>query len=167
MINIGIYPGTFDPIHAGHIAFAREALRQNNLHQVVFLPEPKPRTKLNVSPIEMRCALIQSTVATYDQLDLLQLSSDTFSTENSLDEILEHFHYPQLSLLIGSDVAKTLPSWSDLDRLLEACNLVVGLRGNDTQEQITKTLEGLSIRSVSFVSTPMRNVSSAQLREMK
>ncbi|HEU5121705.1 MAG TPA: adenylyltransferase/cytidyltransferase family protein, partial [Candidatus Saccharimonadales bacterium] len=68
MRRIGIYSGTFDPVHYGHIAFAASAIRACNLDEVVFLPEPQPRYKAGVTDIAHRLALL--TMATAAQSNL-------------------------------------------------------------------------------------------------
>jgi cytidyltransferase-like protein len=50
MKHIGIYPGSFDPVHEGHFAFAKAALETGRLDTVIFLPEMKPRGKPQVTP---------------------------------------------------------------------------------------------------------------------
>ena len=47
--SVGIYSGTFDPVHTGHVAFALEAAQVANLQKVVFLPEETPREKTPTS----------------------------------------------------------------------------------------------------------------------
>ena len=51
MARIGIYAGTFDPVHAGHVAFALQSLEAAKLDRVYFLPERRPRGKRQVKNI--------------------------------------------------------------------------------------------------------------------
>jgi nicotinate-nucleotide adenylyltransferase len=51
MKKIGIFAGTFDPIHEGHVAFAQAVLADLSLDKIYFLPERQPRRKTNVGKI--------------------------------------------------------------------------------------------------------------------
>ena len=164
MNKVGIYPGTFDPIHSGHVAFALESVAKCSLDSVVLLPEPSPRGKQNVTGIEQRVDQIKVVIENFNKLKLLLLSSNQFSTTNSLAELQDYFPEARLSLLIGSDVALTLAGWNNVEKLLEVCDLIVGMRHNDSSEYIKKTLADLSTQKLTFVNTSRPHVSSSKFR---
>ena len=63
--RIGIFAGTFDPVHKGHISFALQAIEAAGLDEVVFLPEPRPRHKQSVTDQSHRIAMINLAIKAY------------------------------------------------------------------------------------------------------
>jgi nicotinate-nucleotide adenylyltransferase len=168
--RIGIYPGTFDPIHQGHVSFASQALKECSLDQVVFLPEPAPREKHSVSTITERTALINEAIKDTQKLSLFNPSSTQFTVRDTLPELLSHFGDAELTFLVGSDIIRTFPyRWHDLDILLSDVSLAIGMRTDDTKDDIVsiiKQLEdqyNLPIR-YTFISTPDSHRASSHVR---
>ena len=165
MSKIGIYPGTFDPIHVGHIEFAKKAIEVCDLEKVAFLPEPDPRAKQSVSSLASRIELIDESIGSYKDLSILQLTSTQFSTDNSLSEIQSHFADHQLALLIGSDVALGLDKWQNVELLLASCNLIIGMRNSDNKNSIKRLVETLTTKQPIFIETDYPAVSSSQYKD--
>ncbi|HSX00592.1 MAG TPA: adenylyltransferase/cytidyltransferase family protein, partial [Patescibacteria group bacterium] len=82
--TIGIYSGTFDPIHVGHIAFAKEVARELTLDTVIFLPEQRPRGKQRVTDIHHRVELIKQSIQNDNQLQILSLPMQQFTVAETL-----------------------------------------------------------------------------------
>lgn len=143
MHTVGIYPGTFDPVHAGHIAFALEAERLCRLDEVVFLPEHLPRGKRTVTSLADRVTLLRSNL-THEGLKVTELGSRQFTVKDTLPEILRLFPGSELTLLVGSDVVQTsLHRWEDLATLLSHVSLAIGMRGNDPPDAVHRTMRSL------------------------
>ena len=143
MPSIGIYPGTFDPIHKGHLSFALETIKLCKLDQVIFLPERLPRSKVRVSPIVQRVQQIKSTIQHYPILDVELLESSPFSIYETLPEIQKLFANNKLTLLIGSDIALHLHKWDGIAALLKACDIAVGMRSDQSEAEVRQLLEKL------------------------
>jgi nicotinate-nucleotide adenylyltransferase len=167
---IGIYSGTFDPIHQGHIAFARESMRLCALDQVVFLPESLPREKPVVTPIQQRIQVISKILDTEKDMSVVRLSSKQFSTDTTLPELYKLFDNAAFTLLIGSDVVRTLPyRWKDLDVLLSSVKFAIGMRSGDSVEEIVEILDQLkktySLKiHYTLVDTPHAHLASTHIR---
>lgn len=161
-MTIGIFPGTFDPAHEGHIAFALAAGRGGGLDRVIFLPEHSPRGKTGVSPLPQRLSQIKQLVEKHPSLEVAALDSRQFTVAETLPELRRLFA-GELTLLIGSDVAHTLHLWPNLGALLDEMKLAVGLRGEHTANEIEQLIVKLGAE-YSIIQTPHRNVSSSQIR---
>lgn len=126
--RIGIYAGTFNPVHAGHIAFALQAIKEADLDQVVFLPERHPRHKTGVEHFGHRVAMLNRAVRPYANMAVLELVEKHFSVLKTLPQLQALFPDAQLVMLMGSDTALSVPHWSHAKQLLDVAELVVGVR---------------------------------------
>src|SRR3569623_1388715 len=115
--RVGIYAGTFDPVHAGHISFALQALEAAQLDQVCFLPERKPRGKEGVEHFGHRVAMLRRAIKPYRQFSIIELVDISFSVEQALPELQRLFPQAQLVFLFGSDVVTNVPQWPHADKL--------------------------------------------------
>lgn len=168
--NIGIYSGTFDPIHPGHIAFAEEAMRACELDEVVFLPEQNPRGKDGVTDMVHRVALIERATAAIAGLRVVQLASEQFTVQQTLPELRQAFKGSHMTFLVGSDVARTfLYRWEGLDVLLREAALAIGLRSSDSPGEIGAIMRQISqdysvAVDYTLVSTPEAGMASSHIR---
>lgn len=163
MRNIGIYSGTFDPIHPGHIALADEARRLHNLDIVVFMPEPSPRYKPTVTPIAVRAEQLMNALASTPH-EVYVSTSSQFKVTDTLAELRELYPDDQLSFIIGSDIVATLSSWPESDQLLSNHQLIVGMRSRDDREVIEQILRGLNA-DYAIVNTSYAHYASSQFRQ--
>jgi nicotinate-nucleotide adenylyltransferase len=69
--RIGIYSGTFDPVHSGHISFALQSLKAAKLDKVYFLPERRPRNKQQVEHFGHRVAMLKRAIKPYPEFNVL------------------------------------------------------------------------------------------------
>jgi len=166
----GIYSGTFDPIHPGHIAFAEEAMRVCGLDEVIFVPEQKPRGKEYVTDILHRIALIERATEAIAGLQVMRLASEQFTVEQTLPELHKAFGDSNLTLLVGSDIARTfLYRWEGLDTLLADVSLAIGMRSNDSSDEITNIMSQLerdycNLIDYTLISTQDADIASSQIR---
>src|SRR4051812_2046291 len=126
--RIGIYAGTFDPVHAGHLTFALQALEAAKLDKVYFMPERRPRGKQHVEHFGHRVAMLRRAVRPYPQFDVLEMVDVSFSAERTLPALKNQFQDAQLVFLFGSDIIPGLQGWPSSGRFLKDNELVVGLR---------------------------------------
>lgn len=168
--RIGIYPGTFDPVHQGHIAFAEETLLHCHLDRVIFIPETSPRGKLHVTALSARLELLRRTLRESATLETLHIISSPFTVTHTLPELQQLFPQAELTLLIGSDIIPTFDHrWEGLDELFKTMPLAIGLRAGDTKEMIQDILSrheherATSIRHT-LIQTPHAHVSSSAIR---
>lgn len=168
--RVGIYPGTFDPIHMGHLAFAREALRVCELDKVIFLPEPKPRGKNDVTDISHRIALIEQTILDLTGFRILSLLSEQFTVKETLPELRNVLRDTQLTFLLGSDIVRTFQyRWEGLEVLFNEVSFAIGLRTDDDPEEITEIMKVLAQEyntTINYVliDTAYADVASSKIR---
>ncbi len=140
-MKIGIYPGAFDPVHDGHLAFAEAAIAQFGLDRVYFLPEPTPRHKQGVKALEHRTRMVQLAISDNPQLGVIVLDQNRFTILDTWPRITARFKNAQLFMLLGSDVAQRLASWPHFEVLIEtAPTFIIALR-SQTKIQVTDMLQ--------------------------
>lgn len=131
MARIGIYSGSFDPVHKGHVTFALDAINSARLDRVYFAPEAKPRSKPGITHAAHRLAMIRLSVRLHRNLDLLDLPDKYFSANTTLPRLKQVFPDDELLLLVGSDVLEHMHNWPGVEFLLKHMGLVVAVRGQD------------------------------------
>jgi nicotinate-nucleotide adenylyltransferase len=140
--RVGIYSGSFDPVHAGHIAFALQAIEQAKLDKVFFLPELRPRHKQVVEQYGQRVAMLRRASKPHAKLEVLELEDVSFTMERTLPKLQKRFTGQKLVFLFGSDVVQQLPTWSKTDNLLKSSELVVGVREGSMLEHVRQDIAG-------------------------
>lgn len=128
MLRVGVYAGAFDPIHDGHVDFARQAAKDAGLDKVYFLVEPRPRHKQGVKAFEHRLRMVELAIAPYPSLGLIILEQARFSVHDTWPRIQARFAGAHVSMLMGEDVFMRLSHWPRIDELVHEVDFVVGLR---------------------------------------
>lgn len=125
----GIFGGTFDPVHFGHLRVASEAKERLGLENLRFLPAgTPPHRPAPLAPAEHRLAMLQRALSGHDDLwaDDREVRRAGFSyTVDTLREIrLEEGDVPLL-LIIGQDAANSLDSWHRWHELFDLAHIVI------------------------------------------
>jgi nicotinate (nicotinamide) nucleotide adenylyltransferase len=164
--RIGIYAGTFDPVHGGHVTFALQSLKAAKLDKVYFLPERRPRQKHHVEHFGHRVAMLNRAVKPYPEFGVLELVDISFNVERTLPKLQQLFENAELVFLFGSDIIAGLSEWPKVDLLLKH-ELVVGLRFHDDRDGIHGLIEDLPVQppAVTIFDSFAPKVSSGQVRQ--
>ncbi len=170
--HIGIYSGSFDPIHKGHLAFANETLISCRLDEVIFLPEESPRNKPNITNINDRIDLITHAVATHPKFSIIQLPSSQFTVSATLPLLRNMFIGAEFTFLVGSDIIQKLSLWPNLDTLLQSASLAVGMRSGAKTQDIKSALATIEKQynltiNYTLVYTDHSHLASSHLRKSK
>ena len=165
--KIGIYAGTFDPVHAGHITFAIQSLSAAGLNKVYFLPERRPRQKKGVEHFAHRVAMLKSALKPYPEFEVMEMVDISFSSEYTLPRLKSQLPDVELVYLFGSDVVKGMDQWPGVAGLLKNTELVIGLRFQDDRDAIHKTIEGWKTqpKAVTVINSFAPKVSSGKVRQ--
>lgn len=132
MNPIGVFGGTFDPIHYGHLRTGYELLRKLRLSEVRFLPcgQP-PHRDPPVADAAQRLAMVQMATAGQPGFIVddreLHREGPSYSVDTLIDLRAEYPHY-SLCLIVGMDAFLGLPKWYQWRRVLELAHVVVAHR---------------------------------------
>jgi len=132
MKPIGIFGGTFDPIHLAHLRSALELMEQLELAQVRFIPSARPphRPPTWLSA-QQRLRLLQAAVAEQPGfiVDSCELEREGVSyTVDTLLKLRDEFAKTPLCLLLGGDAFAMLTTWSRWEQIFELAHVVVARR---------------------------------------
>ena len=128
-MKLGIFGGTFNPIHFGHLRSAEEALELAGLDRVIFIPSGNPSLKTeNIAPAEHRYAMARLATIKNPRFELLDLECKTRQksyTANTLEKL--HDLYPDASLyfMLGIDAFLDIPNWYRPERLLSLAHFLI------------------------------------------
>ncbi len=129
--RIGLFGGTFDPIHIGHLILAEEARAQLALNCVYFIPAAAPPHKQHrqLSPAEDRVRMAELATAEADYFRVSRVDVDRPGPHYTAEtiQLMRQQVGPaaQLFFLMGLDSLRDLPTWREPAWLLEHCTLVV------------------------------------------
>lgn len=137
MTRVGIFGGTFDPIHVGHLAVASAAAHGLRLDQVLFVVAHRPWQKVGTRQIAdsaLRLAMVEAATADRDDLVASSIEIDrggSSYTVDTVEELRRRMPEAELVLVVGSDVVADLNTWHRHDELREMVTLGVVDRPGD------------------------------------
>lgn len=163
MKRLGVFGGTFDPPHVGHLVTAINVLYELHLDRVFFVVanDPWQKAGLPVSPALDRLAMVEAAVADIEGLEASRIEIDRGGPSYTADTLAElHLQEPdsELHLIMGSDAANLLSTWERADQLRDLATLVVV---NRPGALATVVPEGWRVEQVEV---PRLEVSSTDLR---
>jgi nicotinate-nucleotide adenylyltransferase len=120
MLNsrIGLFGGTFDPPHLGHLILASEAGYQFKLSKLLWMLTPDPPHKQGqlVTPVEHRIAMVQECVSGSSLFELSRMELERpgpHYTVDTVNQILQQEPGCEIVLLLGGDSLRDLPTWKN------------------------------------------------------
>jgi nicotinate-nucleotide adenylyltransferase len=169
-MRIGVFGGTFDPIHVGHLVAAVNARHALGLDQVLFVVANEPWQKVGdrpVSPAADRLALVGAALGDVDGLEASCLEIDRGGpsyTVDTIEELQRLEPTAELFLIVGADVVAGLASWERLDDVRRGTTIVVVNRPGSTPVLPGPTGPLAGWKAVA-IEIPALEISSTDLRE--
>jgi nicotinate-nucleotide adenylyltransferase len=173
--SLGIFGGTFDPIHVAHLAVAEEAAEALGLECVVFVPAGRPPHKpdVEITPAEHRLAMVELAIAGNERFSVDRLELDRAGPSYTVDtlEALRASRVaaglpPDLSLILSAEAFLGLMTWHEPRRVLELASLIVAPRDGFPDAGpgfLAEHLPDLAGRAI-FLDGPRLRLSASELR---
>ena len=169
--RIGLFGGTFDPPHLGHLILASEAQSQLNLDRLLWIltPEPPHKQAQPITPVDDRLAMVQLAIADNPAFELSRIELDRPGPHYTLDTIkLAAKQNPGADIIpiLGGDSLHDLPKWHEPQKIVYACHWIgVMRRPNDKSnlEELERELPGISSK-VHYVDAPLLEIASREIR---
>lgn len=170
-MKIGVFGGTFDPIHNGHLAMAEAVRTQLNLKEVWFVPTGQPWMKSGriISPWEQRVRMVELAIAgkAYFKVSALEASRPGPSyTIDTVVELKKQLKTAELYFILGWDSLLSLPLWKEAPRLITLCRLVAIPRPGIAPPNLTvleKSIPGIT-QNVIMLDKPNLDISATEIR---
>ena len=149
-MRIGVLGGTFDPIHVGHLMLADQAVHQEDLAKILFVPSYRPPHKAegSFSAIEDRIEMIRLAISGHDRFELSTIErlipgkGYTYQTLGLLKK--EYKPDDEFCFLVGSDVLEDLVNFMNAETLLRSCTFICAVRPGDNHGTILELANHLT-----------------------
>ena len=175
-MRLGIFGGTFDPVHFGHLALAEECLAVAGLDEVWLVPAASPPHKggKKLSRFDQRKEMLELAIAGNEKFKVEPMEADRPGpsfTIDTLEEIQKRKPNDELFLIIGGDSALEFSTWKDPAKIASLATIIVRIRPGvimpTEQEFISQLGKELGVQpKVIFVAgPPYLDVSSSLLKE--
>jgi nicotinate-nucleotide adenylyltransferase len=173
-MRIGVFGGTFDPVHLGHLILAEQCREQGRLDQVLFVPSARPphKQKYPVTPFRHRAEMLQLATAGHPAFRIDERENDRPGlsyTVDTLDALKASHPGADWFLLVGSDTLAELHEWYDPAGIVRRAGLLVMARGGErvlSAEELRASLklpESENVR-LEMIAAPRIEISSRDLR---
>ena len=174
-MNIGVFGGTFNPIHTGHLIIAQEILNKKNLDKIIFVPNASPPHKKDSNLIEasLRFRMIELAINDNDcfEIDDYEMHHNGYSyTIDTLNYLQKKYSDDCLFFIIGADSLFEIHLWKDCQNLIKNFNWIIANRSgreisDESLKEIPLPTELIEKLSNSVVETPIIEISSSILRQ--
>ncbi|NOU36379.1 MAG: nicotinate-nucleotide adenylyltransferase [Kiritimatiellaceae bacterium] len=144
--RIGVFGGSFDPVHMGHLTIAQDAVEQLELDRLIFVPAAVPPHKQGKALAEGRHRFEMLQLATEGNLSFevsdMELQRGGVSyTFDTMTQVQSEHPGAELFFIVGLDSLTILHAWRNVDQLLEMCTIVPFARGGEDSAQIAAKIK--------------------------
>ncbi|CAN5308894.1 nicotinate-nucleotide adenylyltransferase [soil metagenome] len=174
-MRMGVFGGTFDPVHIGHLTMAEQCREQAGLDQVRFIPAARPPHKLGraVSPFNDRVEMLRLAAAGHPCFVIDELEAERPGpsfTVDTLETLAQRYPEATIELIVGGDCLGDLPGWKDPARILELAGLLIVRRPGFPSVSVEQLRSSLGLDAAaelrcSEIDSPLVDISSNALRE--
>jgi nicotinate-nucleotide adenylyltransferase len=177
MTGLGIFGGTFDPIHLGHLIIAEQTRDKLKLDKIIFVPNGNPPHKINsFTDKKFRLEMLNLAIEDNEKFEISDIEINKTGYCYTLDMIkeLKQIFNKELFFIMGADSLVNIKTWYKYEELLKLCNFIIFPRifKNDTMEQweknklqdwVSKNLTSEENKFI-FIDFPIIEISSTEIR---
>jgi nicotinate-nucleotide adenylyltransferase len=169
--RIGLFGGTFDPPHIGHLILASEAVQQLELSRLLWVltPQPPHKEPAAITPVEHRLAMVNLAIADNSAFELSTLELDRPGPHymiETVERLKAVASDSGIALLLGGDSVNDLQAWQRPRDLVAACDLIGAmLRPGVTLdiERLERVLPGVAAK-IQILDVPLIDIASSEVR---
>lgn len=169
--RVGIFGGTFDPIHMGHLIVAETIMDEFHLDKVVFIPAAVPPHKLDkqISPAKHRYMMTMLATCSNPRFQVSDMEmhrqGPSYSRDTLAQLLKEHGSDTEFYFIVGADSVENLHTWNRIDELLTMCHFIGASRPGcmPDMEKIAQRFGPLA-EKIHCLETPELEISSTEIR---
>lgn len=165
-MKIGLYGGTFDPVHCGHLIIAQYVKDELSLDKIYFIPASAPPHKTFKAEPSLRYQMLQLAIAGNPGFAISDFEMTSSSVSYSVDTVAHFKNQFNLSrdglfFIIGSDSFVDFPKWREPDQIVQLCQIVVFPRNRNDWSRAANRFK----KQVIYLrSAPLIEISSTHIR---
>lgn len=172
-MKIGLYGGTFDPIHVGHLIVMENAINYMNLDKIIVLPSSNPPHKKhkNKTDTNIRVKMVEAAIKGNDKLILSDFESkdnEVIYTHQTLNHFKKEYPEHEFYYIMGEDSFMTIDTWVNYKKILND-RLIVFTRSNiDKDSPLVKKVEEIRKENdkIYLINNLNINISSTLIRSL-
>jgi nicotinate-nucleotide adenylyltransferase len=169
--RLGLFGGTFDPPHIGHLILAAEACWQLELERLLWVLTPVSPLKDadDITPLEQRLSMVRLAIAENPEFELSRVEIDStgpFYTVDTIQKLADGHPSAEIILVVGGDSLRDLPRWHRPADLVVACHEIGVMRrpGDEIDlSALERQVPGTQAK-VRFMDAPLLEISSTEIR---
>ena len=172
--KLGIFGGTFNPIHYGHL-IAAEAVRERlQLDKVIFMTSGRPPHKNDeqVADAEDRYEMVKQAIASNPYFEASRIELDRKGYTYTVDTLRalkqEYGDSTRLHFIIGADIVDELTTWKEYENVFRLCDFAAVLRPGYDRTKLEADIQRLKEQygvGIHTVTIPLIDISSTDIRE--
>ncbi len=145
-MRIGIFGGTFNPPHLGHMLLATEAMEKAELDKLVFMPcaNPPHKTDKDIPSGEHRLNMVKLAVgdnSAFDVSDMEIVAGGKSYTAKTLEHLAEKFPLDELCFIVGGDSLCEMERWFCPQEIFKRAEVIVALRGGMRENELNMAID--------------------------
>ncbi len=164
MSRVGVFGGTFDPVHNGHLLMAQEAVVRLKLDRLLFVAANRPSHKRTpgLADVEHRLAMLRLAIRGNPRFEVSRLEAGRGGVSYTVQtlESLRRSTHADLFFLMGQDSLEEFTRWREPGRIVELARLIVVPRGDLDMPSLPASLR----RRVVYVKPPRIGICSSEIR---
>ncbi len=168
---LGVFGGTFDPPHLGHLILAQEAQSQLGLDKVLWVltAGPPHKTGLVITALQHRLDMLSAATCDNPDFEISRVDIDRSAPHYAVDTVrLIARSHPEAELiyLMGGDSLHDLPTWFKPNEFVQACDAIGVMARPGEQvplDSLERQIPGIA-RKVRFVEAPLLEIASSDIR---
>ena len=164
MSHIGLFGGTFDPIHNGHLITVNYLYEKRNLDKLILMPSYISPLKMDVKSAssEDRFKMAKLAVQGFSNFEVSDFEIKNGGVSYTIDTLKELKKvYEEIDLIIGYDNLLIFDKWKNPEQIFELANVVVMKRSVDSPGSVMNEF----CSKATIINTPIIDISSTEIRE--